>query len=62
MRYAPLASELYVENRRRFRELLPPASLAIFQSNDVMPTNADGTPDMRYKTNKTSVKTTKTKM
>ena len=43
MRYAPLAPELFVENRRRFRELLPPASLAIFQSNDVMPTNADGT-------------------
>ena len=43
MRYAPLAPELFVENRRRFRELLPPASLAIFQANDVMPTNADGT-------------------
>ena len=43
MRYAPLAPELFVENRRRFRELLPPASLAIFQSNDIMPTNADGT-------------------
>ena len=43
MRYAPLAPELFIENRRRFRELLPPASLAIFQSNDVMPTNADGT-------------------
>ncbi|MBH8558189.1 aminopeptidase P N-terminal domain-containing protein [Hymenobacter negativus] len=43
MRYAPLAPELFIENRRRFRELLPPASLAIFQSNDIMPTNADGT-------------------
>lgn len=43
MRYAPLAPELFVENRRRFREQLPPASLAIFQSNDIMPTNADGT-------------------
>ena len=43
MRYASLAPELFVENRRRFRELLPPASLAIFQSNDVMPANADGT-------------------
>jgi Xaa-Pro aminopeptidase len=42
MRYAPIASELFTENRRRFRELLPPASLAIFHSNDVMPTNADG--------------------
>jgi len=43
MRYAPLAPELFIENRRRFREQLPPASLAIFQSNDTMPTNADGT-------------------
>ncbi len=43
MRYPPLAPELFVENRRRFRELLPPASLAMFQANDVMPTNADGT-------------------
>ncbi|WP_035565410.1 aminopeptidase P N-terminal domain-containing protein [Hymenobacter sp. IS2118] len=43
MRYTPLAPEHYVENRRRFCEQLPPASLAIFQSNDIMPTNADGT-------------------
>jgi len=43
MRYGPIAPELFIENRRRFRELLPPASLAIFQSNDFMPTNADGT-------------------
>ncbi|OGX86687.1 aminopeptidase P N-terminal domain-containing protein [Hymenobacter glacialis] len=43
MRYAPLAPEHFVENRRRFCEQLPPASLAIFQSNDIMPTNADGT-------------------
>lgn len=43
MRYAPLAPELFVENRRRFCELLPPASLAIFHANDVLPTNADGT-------------------
>ncbi len=43
MRYTPLAPEHYVENRRRFCEQLPSASLAIFQSNDIMPTNADGT-------------------
>jgi Xaa-Pro aminopeptidase len=42
MRYGPIAPELFIENRRRFRELLPPASLAIFQANDIMPTNADG--------------------
>ena len=43
MRYGPIDPELFIENRRRFRELLPPAALAIFQSNDVLPTNADGT-------------------
>lgn len=47
MRYAPLAPELFVENRRRFCELLLPASLAIFHANDVLPTNADGTMPFR---------------
>ena len=43
MRYGPIAPELFVENRRRFRELLPARSLAIFNANDILPTNADGT-------------------
>jgi Xaa-Pro aminopeptidase len=43
MRYGPIDSELFIENRRRFRELLPPQSLAIFNANDILPTNADGT-------------------
>ena len=43
MRYGPIAPELFVENRRRFRALLPPRSLAIFNANDILPTNADGT-------------------
>ena len=47
MRYGPIASELFVENRRRFRELLPPQSLAIFNANDILPTNADGTLTLR---------------
>ncbi len=42
MRYAPIAAELFTENRRRFRKLLPPGALAVFQANDVAPTNADG--------------------
>ena len=42
MRYAPIAADLFTENRRRLRELLPPGALAIFQANDVLPTNADG--------------------
>ncbi|QNH63120.1 aminopeptidase P N-terminal domain-containing protein [Hymenobacter sediminicola] len=47
MRYGRIAPELFTENRRRFRAQLPPASLAIFHSNDVMPTNADGTMTFR---------------
>jgi len=43
MRYGPIDPQLFVHNRRNFTQLLPPASLAIFQSNDIMPTNADGT-------------------
>jgi Xaa-Pro aminopeptidase len=42
MRYAPIDSKLFVENRRRFTEKLPPGAIAIFHSNDVLPTNADG--------------------
>ncbi len=42
MRYAPIDSTLFIENRRRFTELLPPGAVAIFHSNDVLPTNADG--------------------
>ena len=47
MRYGPIAPELFIENRRRFRALLPPQSLAIFNANDILPTNADGTLALR---------------
>jgi len=47
MRYGSIDPQLFIENRRRFTELLPPASLAIFNANDVMPTNADGTMPFR---------------
>jgi Xaa-Pro aminopeptidase len=40
----PLADpSLFVRNRERLRAMLPPGALAIIHSNDVMPTNADGT-------------------
>ena len=42
MRHAPIAPELFIENRRRLRALLPPGSLAIVNANDIPPTNADG--------------------
>jgi len=50
MRYGPIDPQLFVENRRRFRELLPPSSLAIFNANDILPTNADGTLPLKQNT------------
>ncbi|WP_299825288.1 aminopeptidase P N-terminal domain-containing protein [uncultured Pontibacter sp.] len=47
MRYAPIAQELFVQNRRNLIKHLKPRSVAIFNSNDVMPTNADGTMPFR---------------
>ena len=43
MKYQPIAANLFVHNRKNFCSRLKPCSLAIFQSNDIMPTNADGT-------------------
>jgi Xaa-Pro aminopeptidase len=43
MKYLPLPSEIFIENRNRLRALLPSKSLAIFNSNDILPTNGDGT-------------------
>ena len=50
MRYGPIDPQLFVENRRRFRELLPAGSLAIFNANDILPTNADGTLALKQNT------------
>jgi Xaa-Pro aminopeptidase len=43
MRYAPIDPELFVENRARLKQLLPPRALAVVNANDILPTNADGT-------------------
>jgi Xaa-Pro aminopeptidase len=43
MRYAPISPKLFQENRARVARKLPPNSLAVLNSNDVLPTNADGT-------------------
>jgi Xaa-Pro aminopeptidase len=42
MRYNKIDSKLYIENRKNFAKHLKPGSIAIFTSNDIMPTNADG--------------------
>lgn len=43
MKYKPLDKSVYIQNRKKFVKRLPAKSLAVFNSNDVMPTNADGT-------------------
>lgn len=47
MRYEPINSELFVRNRERLAALMKPNSMAIFNANDIMPTNADGTMGFR---------------
>ena len=42
MRYKKLPKELFEENRARFKKFLKPRSLAVFNSNDIYPTSADG--------------------
>lgn len=49
MKYNPLPKELYQRNRLKFASKLAKKSVAIFNSNDIMPTNADGT--MRFRQN-----------
>jgi len=42
MRYLAINNELFAQNRQRFVQQLKPNSIAVFNSNDVMPTSADG--------------------
>jgi len=42
MRYTPPAKSLYIKNRLKFVNKIESNSIAIFNSNDIMPTNADG--------------------
>ncbi|MGB5987531.1 MAG: aminopeptidase P N-terminal domain-containing protein, partial [Desulfobacterales bacterium] len=42
MRYAPIDTSLFKENRRRFAQRMAPDSLAVFCASDIMPTSADG--------------------
>jgi len=42
MRYHAIENSLYIKNRANFVKYLKPKSVAVFNSNDMMPTNADG--------------------
>lgn len=47
MRYETIGKELFTNNRQRLVKQLKPGALALFNSNDIMPTNADGTMPFR---------------
>ena len=49
MRYQTQPQALFIKNRKKLAQKLLPNSLAVFHSNDIMPTNADGT--MRFRQN-----------
>ena len=42
MKYQPIDRSLFIKNRDRFAQMLKPRSVALFNSNDIIPTNADG--------------------
>jgi Xaa-Pro aminopeptidase len=42
MKYSAIDKNLFIENRKRFAASLKPNSIALFVSNDILPTNADG--------------------
>ena len=43
MKYEKINSDLFIKNRLQLQNEIKKNSVAIFNSNDVMPTNADGT-------------------
>ena len=49
MKYLSIDKKLFVSNRQKFAKKLKTNSIAVFNSNDIMPTNADGT--MAFKQN-----------
>ena len=42
MKYLPIDNRLFVQNRQRFASELKSNAIAVMNSNDVMPTSADG--------------------
>ncbi|MBC8511245.1 MAG: aminopeptidase P N-terminal domain-containing protein [Cryomorphaceae bacterium] len=47
MKYLPIDNQLFINNRKKFSTKLATNTIAIFNANDVMPTNADGTMPFR---------------
>lgn len=46
-RYPHIDKQLFIQNRANFCRQMKPNTLAVFNSNDIMPTNADGTMNFR---------------
>ena len=42
MKYSNIKKDLFIDNRKNFVKQLKPNSLALFVSNDFLPTNGDG--------------------
>ena len=47
MKYLAIENQLFIKNRNLFFSKLDANCMAIFNSNDIMPTNADGTMPFR---------------
>ena len=47
MKYLAIENQLFIKNRNLFSSKLDANCMAIFNSNDIMPTNADGTMPFR---------------
>ena len=47
MKYLKIDNNLFIGNRKKLKNKLAKNTLAIFNSNDIMPTNADGTMPFR---------------
>lgn len=47
MKYEQIDKKLFINNRQRLKKELKKDSVAVFNSNDIMPTNADGTMSFR---------------
>jgi len=50
MRYSQIPSSLFAKNRQKLVSRLKPGSVAVFNANDIMPANADGTMPFRQNT------------
>jgi len=51
MKYHPIDASLYIQNRKRLTDRLPEKSTVVIHSNDIFPTNADGTMAFRQNAN-----------